>query len=114
VDAHLHVRPFVGPPIAFADLLADLHHGEVSFANLYGIDQRLPKESACIDPGDFPGVIVASSLKSDFSNAQNSLDADISGLQLVLMMTFPDLTKPTEIRPRMPIETIAAWKPFMA
>ena len=78
------------------------------FANLYGIDQRLPEQSACIDPGDCPDVAVASSLKSDFSNAPNSLDADISGLQLVLSMTFPDLSRPAEVLPRMAIKTIGS------
>ena len=146
VDAHLHGRPFGGPPMAFGDLLTSLRPGGGLCAILYGIGQRLPEKSACTDPGDCPGVAVVPSLKSDFSNAQNSLDLDTSGLKLVLSMTFPDLSRPAEVLPRMaildkeypglfrwmgevnlvkqalfenghqpvPIETIAAWKPFMA
>ncbi|MFZ0408376.1 MAG: amidohydrolase family protein [Cyanobium sp.] len=146
VDAHLHGRPFGGPPMAWIDLLAELRRSGVLFANLYGIGQRLPEGSSCVDPDDCPGVMVRSSLKSDFSNAQNSLDLETGDLKLVLSMSFPDLSRPAEVLPQMaildreypglfrwmgevnlvkqalyshghqavPIDRIAAWKPFMA
>ncbi len=146
VDTHLHVRPFGGRPIPFPDLLNYLRQSGVLFANLYGIGQRLPVNSPCTYYLDCPGVSADPSLKSDFSNAENSLDVDTSGLKLVLSMTFPDLAKPAEVLPQMaildkeypglfrwmgevnlakqalynnghqavPIERIAAWKPFMA
>ena len=103
VDTHLHVRPFGGLPIPFPDLLNYLRNSGVLFANLYGIGQRMPVNSPCTSFVSCPGVPVAPSLKSDFSNAQNSLDFDASGLKLVLSMTFPDLSRPTEILPQMAI-----------
>ena len=146
VDAHLHARPFGGPPLPFPDLLNHLRQSGVLFANLYGIGQRLPVQSRCTNPLDCPGVPLQPTLKSDFSNAQNSLDFEPSDLKLVLSMTFADLARPAEVLPQMAIldkdypglfrwmgelnlvkqalfnnghqavaiETIAAWKPFMA
>ena len=103
VDSHLHVRPFGGPPIPFPELLTYLRQSGVLFANLYGIGQRLPVNSPCKYYLDCPGVPADPSLKSDFSNAQNSLDVDTKGLKLVLSMTFPDLSKPAEVLPQMAI-----------
>ena len=103
VDTHLHVRPFGGPPIPFPELLTYLRQSGVLFANLYGIGQRLPVNSPCKYYLDCPGVPADPSLKSDFSNAQNSLDIDTNGLKLVLSMTFPDLSKPAEVLPQMAI-----------
>jgi hypothetical protein len=101
VDTHLHVRPFGGPPIPFEALMGYLRRSGVLFANLYGIGQRLPVASPCTYYLNCPGVPALPSLKSDFSNAQNSLDLPSSDLKLVLSMTFPDLSKPEEILPQM-------------
>ncbi len=103
VDTHLHVRPFGGRPIPFPELLTYLRNSGVLFANLYGIGQRLPVNSPCTYYLNCPGVAADPSLKSDFSNAENSLDVDTSGLKLVLSMTFPDLSKPAEVLPQMAI-----------
>jgi hypothetical protein len=101
VDTHLHVRPFGGPPIPYQELTKILHQNGVLFANLYGIGQRLPVQSPCTYYLNCPGEPALPSLKSDFSNAQNSLDYKQSDMQLMLSMTFPDLSKPEEILPQM-------------
>jgi hypothetical protein len=101
VDTHLHVRPFGGPPIPFQDLMGYLRNSGVLFANLYGIGQRLPVNSPCTYYLNCPGVPALPSLKSDFFNAQNSLDLEPSGMKLVLSMTFPDLSRPEEVLPAM-------------
>ncbi len=103
VDTHLHVRPYGGRPVPFPELLNYLRQSEVLFANFYGIGQRLPVNSRCTDALNCPGVPADPSLKSDFSNAQNSLDFDTSGLKLVLSMTFPDLARPADVLPQMAI-----------
>jgi hypothetical protein len=101
VDTHLHVRPFGGPPIPYQELMKMLRQSGVLFANLYGIGQRLPVQSSCTYYLNCPGEPALPSLKSDFSNAQNSLDYKESGIKLVLSMTFPDLSKPDEVLPQM-------------
>ena len=101
VDAHLHVRPFGGPPIPYQELTKMLHQNGVLFANLYGIGQRLPVQSPCTYYLNCPGELALPSLKSDFSNAQNSLDYKQSDMRFVLSMTFPDLSKPDEILPQI-------------
>jgi hypothetical protein len=101
VDAHLHVRPFGGPPIPYQELTKMLRQNGVLFANLYGIGQRLPVQSPCTYYLNCPGELALPSLKSDFSNAQNSLDYKQSDMRFVLSMTFPDLSKPDEILPQI-------------
>jgi hypothetical protein len=78
-----------------------LRNSGVLFANLYGIGQRLPVNSPCTYYLNCPGVPAFPSLKSDFSNAQNSLDLEPTGMKLVLSMTFPDLSRPEEVLPAM-------------
>jgi hypothetical protein len=101
VDAHLHVRPFGGPPIPYQELTKMLRQNGVLFANLYGIGQRLPVQSPCTYYLNCPGEPALPSIKSDFSNAQNSLDYKQSDMRFVLSMTFPDLSKPDEILPQI-------------
>lgn len=101
VDTHLHVRPFGGPPIPYQELMKILRQNGVLFANLYGIGQRLPVQSPCTYYLNCPGEPAAPSLKSDFSNAQNTLDFKDQEMKLVLSMTFPDLSKPEEVLPQM-------------
>jgi hypothetical protein len=103
VDTHLHVRPFGGPPIPYQELMKILAANGVLFANLYGIGQRLPVQSPCTYYLNCPGEPAAPSLKSDFSNAQNSLDCKDQEMKLVLSMTFPDLSKPEEVLPQMAV-----------
>ena len=103
VDTHLHVRPFGGPPIPYQELMKILRQNGVLFANLYGIGQRLPVQSPCTYYLNCPGEPAAPSLKSDFSNAQNSLDFKDQEMKLVLSMTFPDLSKPEEVLPQMAV-----------
>lgn len=101
VDTHLHVRPFGGPPIPYQELMKILRQNGVLFANLYGIGQRLPVQSPCTYYLNCPGEPALPSLKSDFNNAQNTLDFKDQDLKLVLSMTFPDLSNPEEVLPKM-------------
>jgi hypothetical protein len=103
VDTHLHVRPFGGPPIPFQELMKILRQNGVLFANLYGIGQRLPVQSPCTYYLNCPGEPALPSLKSDFNNAENSLDHKPGDMKLVLSMTFPDLSKPDEVLPKMAV-----------
>jgi hypothetical protein len=101
VDSHLHVRPFGGPPIPYQDLMKILRQNGVLFANLVGIGQRLPVQSPCTYYLNCPGEPALPSLKSDFNNAQNALDFKDQDMKLVLSMTFPDLSNPAEVLPKM-------------
>jgi hypothetical protein len=101
VDTHLHVRPFGGPPIPYQDLMKILRQNGVLFANLYGIGQRLPVQSPCTYYLNCLGEPALPSLKSDFNNAQNALDFKNQDMKLVLSMTFPDLSNPAEVLPKM-------------
>ena len=74
VDAHLHARPFGGPPVPFDQLIERLRRAGILFANLYGIGQRLPISSNCTYYLDCPGTPIRPSLKNDFFNAQSILD----------------------------------------
>ncbi|CAK9038814.1 Diatom spindle kinesin-1, partial [Durusdinium trenchii] len=100
VDAHLHPRPFGGPPVAFTDLIGRMRRAGILFATLYGIGQRLPINSTCTYYLDCPGTKITPSLKNDFFNAQSVLDnaadlADPVGPHITLSMSFVDLHEPT-------------------
>jgi hypothetical protein len=102
VDAHLHMRPFGGPPIEFKKMINILNKNGILFANIEGIGQKLPINNPCTYYKGCPGVNVTPSITNDIMNAQLVLDnnlhkPDISGVRVNLSMTFPDLTKPHEI-----------------
>ncbi|MFI0404157.1 MAG: amidohydrolase family protein, partial [Cyanobium sp.] len=128
VDTHLHVRPFGGPPIPYQELMKILRQNGVLFANLYGIGQRLPVQSPCTYYLNCPGEPAAPSLKSDFSNAQNSLD--LKPQEVLPQMAVLDKEYPGMFRwmgevnlakqalynnghSAVPIQAIASWQPFM-
>lgn len=103
VDAHLHARPFGGPPVPFSELMDRLRRAGVLFTTLYGIGQRLPVDSNCTYYLDCPGTPVKPSLKNDFFNAQSVLDnqqPDSTPL-ITLSMSFFDLDHPETILPNM-------------
>ena len=97
VDAHLHARPFGGPPVPFDQLIERLRRAGILFANLYGIGQRLPISSNCTYYLDCPGTPIRPSLKNDFFNAQSILDRNETlstspvGPVLIPSMSFFDL-----------------------
>ena len=101
VDAHLHLRPFGGPPIPLADLLQMVRRSGVLFVAGYGIGQRLPVNNPCTYYLDCPGVPVTPSIKNDIVNAQGLLDANNRDLRVVLSMTFPDLAQPAQVVDQM-------------
>ena len=104
VDAHLHARPFGGPPVPFHELMDRLRRAGILFTTLYGIGQRLPIDSNCTYYLDCPGTPVKPSLKNDFFNAQTVLDSSElleAGPVVTLSMSFFDLQKPETILPNM-------------
>ena len=103
VDAHLHARPFGGPPVPFTELMDRLKRAGVLFTTLYGIGQRLPVDSNCTYYLDCPGTPVKPSLKNDFFNAQSVLDnqEEDSTPIITLSMSFFDLDHPETILPNM-------------
>ncbi|MEY3901044.1 MAG: hypothetical protein RL189_350 [Pseudomonadota bacterium] len=101
VDAHLHARPFGGPPVPFPSLLDFVRNNGVLFTAIYGIGQRLPTDSSCTYYLNCLGTPALPSIKNDFFNAQSILDAKPEDIKIVLSMTFPDLSKPEEILPQM-------------
>lgn len=107
VDAHLHTRPFGGPPVPFPEMIKRMRKAGILFATLYGIGQRLPIDSPCTYYLDCPGTNITPSLKNDFFNAQSILDynttlaTDPAGPHLTLSMSFLDLHDPKSILPTM-------------
>ena len=101
VDAHLHLRPFGGPPIPFKKMMNILRKSGVLFAEAEGIGQHLPVNSKCTYYLDCPHVDVKPSIKNDMHNAQSVLDNKLEGVVLNLSMTFPDLSKPETVLPQM-------------
>ena len=101
VDTHLHVRPFGGPAIPFEEVVSYLEATGVLFATVYGIGQMLPAASACTYYLDCPGTPVTPTLKNDFVNATHAILNASPGVHLTLSMSFPDLSRPETILPRM-------------
>ena len=101
VDTHLHFRPFGGPAIPFEEMVSYLEATGVLFANVYGIGQTLPVTSSCTYYVDCPGTPVTPTLKNDFVNAANHILNAPAGVHLTLSMSFPDLSRPETILPRM-------------
>jgi hypothetical protein len=97
VDSHLHFRPFGGTAIPLTELLSYFRQTGVLFANMYGIGQILPVNSACTYYLDCPGIAALPSIKNDFVNAANYLEIKPEDIQLTLSMTFPDLANPQDI-----------------
>lgn len=97
VDTHVHFRPFGGPAVSFEDMVAFLDRSGVRFANVYGIGQMLPLDSACTYYLDCPGVPVTPTLKNDFANVLSLLANPPDNVHLTLSMTFFDLERPNEV-----------------
>ena len=96
LDSHIHFRPFGGPAIPFKELTDYFDKLGVRFVNVYGIGQILPVDSTCTYYLDCPGTPALPSIKNDFVNAANYLEAKPNNLYLTLSMTFPDLAKPDD------------------
>jgi hypothetical protein len=103
VDSHIHFRPFGGSAIPFEEVVSYLEETGVLFANIYGIGQMLPLTSPCEYYLDCPGTPVTPTLKNDFVNATNYMTKPSTNVHLTLSMTFPDLSRPESILPRMQI-----------
>ncbi len=103
VDSHVHFRPFGGPAIPFEEMVSYFEETGVLFANIYGIGQMLPLASSCNYYLDCPGTPVKPTLKNDFYNAANYTTKVSPNVHLTLSMTFPDLSRPESILPRMRI-----------
>ena len=99
VDAHLHFRPFGGPPVDFDEVMGYLRETGVRFVNIYGIGQMLPVNSSCTYYLDCPGTPVIPTLKNDFANAASLVSSPPQGIHATLAMTFPDLSRPETILP---------------
>ncbi|GGZ52540.1 amidohydrolase family protein [Streptomyces bluensis] len=99
VDSHLHFRPFGGRAIPFEELTGYLHKSGVRHASVYGIGQTLPADSGCTYYLDCPGTPVTPSMKNDFVNAANYVEAKPQDPALTLSMTFMDLNRPETIPP---------------
>ncbi|WP_242436509.1 amidohydrolase family protein [Streptomyces sp. CB02488] len=97
VDSHLHTRPFGGKAIPFEELNGYLQKSGVRYASMYGIGQTLPADSGCTYYLDCPGVPVVPSMKNDFVNASNYLEAKPEDPELTPSMTFMDLNHPETI-----------------
>ncbi|MET9531687.1 hypothetical protein ABZY02_14095 [Streptomyces sp. NPDC006649] len=97
VDSHLRTRLFGGKVIPFEELTGYPHKSGVHFANMFGIGQTLPVDSGCTYYLDCPGVPVAPSMKNDFVNAANYVEAKPKDPELALSMTFMDLNHPETI-----------------
>ena len=103
VDAHVHFRPFGGAAIPFEEMVSYFEETDVLFANIYGIGQMPPLTSPCTYYLDCPGTPVRPTLKNDFVNATNYITKAPPNVHLTLSMTFPDLSRPGSILPRMQI-----------
>ncbi|MEE9356753.1 MAG: amidohydrolase family protein [Methylococcaceae bacterium] len=97
VDAHIHFRPFSGAAIPFAEITEYLERSGVRFANVYGIGQGLPIDTACTSYLRCPGTPLLPTMKNDFLNAINYLHEKPQGVHLTLAMTFLDLANPKDI-----------------
>jgi len=103
VDAHNHFRPFGGAAKPIDEINQYLLDTGVLFVNVFGIGQSLPVDSPCEYYLDCIGTPARPSMKNDFVNAMNYLDADPVGTDMTLSMTFPDLAKPGDVTKQMAI-----------
>ena len=101
VDTHLHFRPFGGHGLPFDEVVSYLEKSGVLFANIYGIGQTLPAGGACHYYANCPGTPVMPSMRNDFANALGLLANDSRRVYLTLSMTFPDLSRPETVLPRI-------------
>jgi len=97
VDAHNHFRPFGGAAKSMTEINQYLLDTGVLFVNVFGIGQSLPVSSTCEYYLDCLGTPALPSMKNDFVNGMNYLDADPQGTQMILSMTFPDLAHPENV-----------------
>lgn len=97
VDAHNHFRPFGGAAKSMTEINQYLLDTGVLFVNVFGIGQSLPVSSTCEYYLDCVGTPALPSMKNDFVNAMNYLDADPVGTQMTFSMTFPDLANPANV-----------------
>ena len=97
VDVHNHFRPFGGAAKSMDEVNRYLLDTGVLFVNVFGIGQSLPVNSTCEYYLDCIGTPALPSMKNDFVNAMNYLDADPVGTEMILSMTFPDLAKPENV-----------------
>ncbi|MYM22179.1 amidohydrolase family protein [Duganella sp. FT135W] len=103
VDSHLHFRPFGGSPILHQDLTRMLKNAGVLYANVFGIGQTLPYDSACTYYLNCPGTPVMPNLKNDIINAQNVTELPVQVPKLTMSMSFADLAKPATVKPGMSV-----------
>lgn len=97
VDTHNHFRPFGGAAKSMGEMNRYLLDTGVLFVNIYGIGQSLPVSSSCEYYLDCIGTPALPSMKNDFVNAMNYLDANPQGTVMTLSMTFPDLAHPKDV-----------------
>ncbi len=97
VDAHNHFRPFGGAAKSMTEINQYLLDTGVLFVNVFGIGQSLPVSSTCEYYLDCVGTPALPSMKNDFVNAMNYLDADPVGTIMTISMTFPDLANPANV-----------------
>ena len=103
VDAHNHFRPFGGAAKSVTEINQYLLDTGVLFVNVFGIGQSLPVSSTCEYYLDCVGTPALPSMKNDFVNAVNYLDADPTGTVMNLSMTFPDLANPENVMEQIKI-----------
>ena len=97
VDTHNHFRPFGGAAKSMTEINQYLLDTGVLFVNVFGIGQSLPVSSSCEYYLNCVGTPALPSMKNDFVNAMNYLDADPQGTVMTLSMTFPDLAQPSDV-----------------
>ncbi|WP_336319817.1 amidohydrolase family protein [Streptomyces lavendofoliae] len=97
VDGHLHFRPFGGKAIPFDEVVSYLRKSGVHHANVFGIGQKLPADSACTYYLDCPGTPVLPSIKNDVVNGENYVGSRPADPHLTLSMTSFDVANPESI-----------------
>ncbi len=97
VDSHFHPRPFGGKAITPPELYRFFDEAGVRFVNYYGIGQVLELKSECTYYLDCPGVNAEPSVKNDFVNGMEVTAYKHENLNIVLSMTFMDISKRDDI-----------------
>ena len=96
VDAHLHLQPFGGHAIEYDRMVGYLRDAGIKTAVIQGIGQRVPIGSDCEYYLDCPGTPVLPTVKNDFINAENFVKRKPDDIEMIISMTFMDLTNPEE------------------
>jgi len=100
VDSHFHMRPFGGSPIEIKKMINILKRSGILFVEIEGVGQKILNNPKCTYYKDCANSIVKNTISNDILNAQLLIDnnlLDLSGININLSMTFPDLSKPKEI-----------------